>query len=79
MEKSCGIDPIKKEHIVEIKTHLPNLMVQAAKECQCFAITMGFDIALKRIRNIARQAIKIKDKEILKELELLGIVSNNEN
>lgn len=64
-------------HTIEIKSHLANLMSDAAKELAP-GFGWGFKVAHERIKKIAERAIEINDTEILHQLELIGYISISE-
>lgn len=65
-------------HTIAMKVDIVNLMKQAVVELKTPAISIGFQIALTRLLQIAKRAVEIKDEEILKELELLCLVSEKD-
>jgi len=60
--------------VLQINTNLPEMMGDAANECKSPAVTIGFQVALSRLKRIAMRALEIGDTEILDELVSLGII-----
>jgi hypothetical protein len=63
---------------IQAKVGLFNLMAQAAQEMKCFGVSVGFQIAQKRLQRIAQRAIEINDPVILEELNNLCVITMGE-
>ena len=59
---------------IEMSVDTQNIFVQIIQETNTPSIPMALQIIAGRLKNIAQRAIEMKDKQIIHELKLLGIV-----
>lgn len=59
------------------KVNIQGLMVEMANTCNSAACTMGTRMALGALQRIAARACELKDPALLKELETLGLVTED--